>query len=311
MMKRLFFILTILITTVIVRGQELYIKTFGNPDASPIIFLHGGPGYNSAGFEATTGNALSNNGYFVIVYDRRGEGRSKDVTPNAAFTFQQTFDDLIDIYKKFDLNKASLIGHSFGGIVASLFAEKYPDKVNKLILVSAPVSLQQTFKTILQSSEQIYKTKKDSTNLKYIAMLKKMDTASIEYASYCFAHAISNGFYTPKNMTEEAKAIYSHLRKDSLAKYTSQMTYEAPQGFWKQEHYTTIDLTSNIKDLLLKKIKVYGLYGKDDGLYSAKQVLSLQRMLGTKNVKYLNNCSHNVFIDQQQAFIRSLKEWLK
>ena len=35
-------------------AQGLYIKTFGKPDAKPIIFLHGGPGYNCASFERTT-----------------------------------------------------------------------------------------------------------------------------------------------------------------------------------------------------------------------------------------------------------------
>ena len=68
-------------------AQEIYSKTFGNPNHEPILFLHGGPGYNCANFEATTAQKLANNGFFVIVYDRRGEGRSKDT--NAQFTFQK------------------------------------------------------------------------------------------------------------------------------------------------------------------------------------------------------------------------------
>lgn len=58
----------------------------------------------------------------MIIYDRRGEGRSK--TLNAKFTFKETFDNLDTIYEKFRLREATLIGHSFGGVAATFFAEK-------------------------------------------------------------------------------------------------------------------------------------------------------------------------------------------
>ena len=87
------------------------------------------------------------------------------------------------------------------------------------------------------------------------------------------------------------------------------MTYQAPQGFWKNEKYTTLNLTDNIEHLKRLKIKVYGLYGKDDGLYAAKQIADLQAQTGLDNLKYFDNCSHNVFIDQQTAFINAVKQW--
>ena len=74
----------------------------------------------------------------------------------------------------FNLTSATLIGHSFGGVIASLYAEKYPEKTKSIILVSAPLSMQETFSTILKSSKSIYTSKKDSINLYYINMLEKM-----------------------------------------------------------------------------------------------------------------------------------------
>lgn len=298
------------LATMFAYGQSIYTKTFGSSKDKPIIFLHGGPGYNCVNFEATTAQQLADKGYFVIVYDRRGEGRSKDA--NAKFTFKETFDDLNSIYQKLSLTKATLIGHSFGGVVATLFAEAYPKKVQSIILVGAPVSLQTTFKNILDKSKSIYQTRKDSVNLNYISMLENMDTASIKYSSYCFGHAMQNGFYTPKNPTAEAKNIYSKFRTDTLLiKYASQMSYEAPQGFWKNEKYTTIDLTKNLQALQKQKIRLFGLYGKDDGLYSIQQVTDLQTLIGSNNLKYFDNCSHNVFIDQQTQFIEQIKTWTK
>ncbi len=309
-MKKIFTLTIFILVTVYANTQSIYIKTFGNSNDNPIVFLHGGPGYNCVNFEVTTAQKLADKGCFVIVYDRRGEGRSKD--PNAKFSFKETFDDLNNIYQEYNLKSATLIGHSFGGIVATLFAETYPEKVQSIILVGAPVSLQSTFKNIISKSKTIYQTKKDSVNLNYISMLEKMDTTSIDYSSYCFAHAMQNGFYTPKNSTAEAKSIYSIFKTDTLlTKYASKMTVKAPKGFWKNEKYTTIDLTKNIQALLKQKIKIYGLYGKEDGLYSNAQVVELQNLIGTSNLKYFDNCSHNVFIDQQSQFIETIYMWTK
>jgi len=273
--------------------------------APAIIFLHGGPGYNCAGFEATAAAPLASKGFFVIVYDRRGEGRSTD--NNAKYTFEQTFDDLSHLCDSFSVKSATLIGHSFGGIVAVLYVQRNRQRVRSVLLVSAPVSLQESFKNIIERSKIIYREKNDTSNLHYIAMLEQMDTSSLEYASYSFAHAMQNGFYSPKNPTNAAKERYHNLRKDSLAKFASQMSYQAPQGFYRNEHYTSIDLTNNIKAVLRSGIPIYRIYGKEDGLYSLAQVARLNNMLGKNNLLYLDDCSHNVFIDQQEVFLKTVE----
>jgi len=291
-------------------GQNLYSKTWGKPSQPAMIFLHGGPGYNASVFEASTAQRLANEGFFVIAYDRRGEGRSAD--KNASYNFDETIRDLNALYQKYGIQRASLIGHSFGGIVATVFAEKNPEKVHSLFLVGAPIALQESFQTIITSSQKIYEARKDTTSLKYLGKMATMDKNSIAFASYCFAHAMQNGFYTPKKPTEEAKKIYDSLRTDTLVrKYGAQMSSQAPMGFWKNEKYTSLDLTSNIQGLLAKKVKIYGLYGKEDGLYSPEQVQKLQKMLGQEKLKYYENCSHSVFVDQQTEFIKQLKLWAR
>lgn len=292
------------------KEAKLFIRTFGEKTNPPIIFLHGGPGYNCANFEATTAQNLANKGFFVIVYDRRGEGRSID--KNAAFTFDQTFEDLNSIYNQYNLDSAHLIGHSYGGVIATLFAEKNPDKVSSVIFVGAPVSLQETFKTIIASCKKIYQDKKDVENLKYIGMLETMDTTSIDYSSYCFGHAMQNGFYSPKNPTEEAKILYATFKTDSIIlNHAMKMTQEAPTGFMKNEKYTLINLTDNIRKLVSRKIPIYGYYGKEDGLYSTEQIKKLESLIGKDHLEYYENCSHNVFVDQQEKFINAISHRIK
>ncbi len=308
-MKNLILLFALISTFQVTKAQDLYCTTFGNPNDIPVLFLHGGPGYNGASFEVSTAKKLSENGFYVIVYDRRGEGRSVDL--NAKFNFQETFDDINLILKKYNVKKINLIGHSFGGIIATLYTEKNPEKVNTFVLASAPVSLQETFKTILTSCRKIYTEKQDKTNLNYIDMIEKMNTTSAQYFAYSFSHAMQNGFYSPKNLSDEAKIIYENSKKIDAFKNAMIMTNEAPTGFLKNENYTSINLSENLKKLIENKTKIFGIYGKEDGLYSEKQVTDLANIIESHNLKYLNNCSHNIFIDQQKTFIESLKNWLK
>lgn len=310
LISRIVLVTTLLLTILTFKAQELYIKTFGDPQSFPILFLHGGPGYNSASFEGTTAKKLVQNGFFVIVYDRRGEGRSIDST--AKFTFEQTIEDVNTIIESYSLEKVTLIGHSFGGVIGTRYAQQYPDKVKHLILVGAPISFQDTFESIIKSSEKIFKKNKDNSSIDYLKVLKQMDHSSLQYSGYCFMYAMRNGFYTPQAPTQEATIINQQFKQDSsLFPLTMKMTQGPVVGFWKNENYTTIDLSDEIKKLITKGVSIKGLYGAEDGLFSKKQLKKHSKILGSENLKVFTNCSHSVFIDQQELFIENINKWCK
>ncbi|MCP4442273.1 MAG: alpha/beta hydrolase [Aureispira sp.] len=292
------------------QGQKLYVQTFGEKGATPLVFLHGGPGYNAATFEFSTAQALADKGFFVVVYDRRGEGRSTD--EKAKFTFEESLKDLNKICKSLKLKKVHLLGHSFGGMVAIKFAKKYPKKMNSITLIGAPLDLQATFKTIIASSKEIYTKNEDGSNLAYIQMLEEMDTSLLTYANYCFLHAMQNGFYSPKRPNEKTMTIYKNASKNPVfVEYASKMTQNPVKGFWSNEEYTTMNLSQDLQDFKTNGLPCFGLYGQEDGLFSPQQVEHIQNIIGTKNVEYLENCSHSVFIDRQDKFIQSLLNWTK
>jgi proline iminopeptidase len=287
--------------------QNIYSKTFGSSSNPPIIFIHGGPGYNCAGFELTTAQRLSENGFYVLVYDQRGCGRSQDFA-DAQFTLKENLLDLDAIYKTYNLTKATLMGHSWGGTIAAFYAEQHPEKVDKLIFVSSPISYPQTLKTILRRSKEIYTSKGDQTNLNYIAMLEKMDTSSFAYSSYLFMHALLCNLYSPKIFSEEAKEIYKSLMTNPASYLLKQNDKKPLEGIFKDIQYTTL----NIGDKLLKlktHIKVYGIYGNDDGLFDKEQLDDIAGIIGQDNFAIISNASHNVFIDQQTNFIDKIKSF--
>jgi proline iminopeptidase len=267
-MRPLLSLIILVLSASFANGQTLYTAAFGNSKSKPVIFIHGGPGSSSISFEVTTARKLAGNGFYVIVYDRRGEGRSED--KDAKFTFQETLDDLDSIYTKYSLKKATLIGFSFGGIVSTLYAEKYPQKVNSLVLMSSLISLQETYASILSAAREIYLAKSDSDKVKDIAKALLWDKNSIEFRSFCFKCASENAFFSPKNPNELSKELNAKLEMDSS--YVKNALYKnekAGLGFWKNEKYTSMNISSKMNALKTnKEIKIYGMYGKDDGLFS-------------------------------------------
>ena len=97
-----------------------------------LILLHGN-GENCDYFQGQTDEFAR---YFhVYAIDTRGHGK----TPrgNAPFTIRQFADDLLDFMDAHQIGKAHLLGFSDGGNIAMIFAMKYPDRVNRLILNGA------------------------------------------------------------------------------------------------------------------------------------------------------------------------------
>ena len=98
----------------------------------PLILLHGN-GEDCGYFEHQI-EAFSSR-YHVYALDTRGHGK----TPRGArpFTIRQFAQDLLEFMEEHRIGKAHLLGFSDGGNIAMVFAVRYPDRVEKLILNGA------------------------------------------------------------------------------------------------------------------------------------------------------------------------------
>ncbi len=113
-------------------GIRLRVKDTGPRDAPAVILLHGfGASLDTWDSWAT---ALSQN-YRVIRFDLPGFGLTGP-DPSGDYTDQRGLLVLAALMDKLGVDRASLIGNSLGGKIAWNFAVAYPDRVQKLILIS-------------------------------------------------------------------------------------------------------------------------------------------------------------------------------
>jgi pimeloyl-ACP methyl ester carboxylesterase len=98
-------------------------------EGKPLLILHGYFGMSDNW--KTLGNQFSED-YQVHLIDQRNHGRSFH---SVAFNYELLAEDLYNYIQHYQLKKIALIGHSMGGKTAMFFATKYPDLVDKLIIV--------------------------------------------------------------------------------------------------------------------------------------------------------------------------------
>lgn len=113
---------------------RLAARTWGDPANPPILALHGWLD-NAGSFDALA--PLLAQTCFVVALDLRGHGRSSHAAEGAWYHYVDYFDDVRAVYAHFAWSSATLLGHSLGGTLASLFAALYPDRVERLLLVEA------------------------------------------------------------------------------------------------------------------------------------------------------------------------------
>jgi len=114
-----------------------------------LILLHGGPGFDHTSYkpEFTRLAEVAQ----VVYLDHRGQGRSDKGEP-ADWTLDQWADDVRGFCEALEIEKPIVMGNSFGGMVAMVYAARHPEHPGKLIFSST--SAQQNVERIVSRFEE-------------------------------------------------------------------------------------------------------------------------------------------------------------
>jgi proline iminopeptidase len=115
-----------------VGAAELYAREVGKGPA--IIVLHGGPDFDQS-YLLPEMDRLSDS-YRLIYYDQRGRGKSANNVRPEDVTLASDIADLEKVRQYFHLESVTLLGHSWGTVIALEYALKYPERVSHLILMN-------------------------------------------------------------------------------------------------------------------------------------------------------------------------------
>ena len=112
-------------------GIKLHYLDWGTVGKPVMLLLHGlrGHGHSWDNF-----SEAACQDYHVLAFDQRGRGES-DPAPGGDYSTEAFVADLDGVFEALQLDSAILVGHSMGGRNSMAFTGRYPERVNKLIIV--------------------------------------------------------------------------------------------------------------------------------------------------------------------------------
>ena len=131
-----------------VNGINLWVATHGS--GSPLILLHGG--LMSGETFGPVLPALAEH-HQVIAVDLQGHGRTADI--DRPIDVRLMADDIAALIDHLGLDRPDVVGYSLGGGVATMTAVKYPDKVGRLVSLSANIRRDAIYPEMLAQQGQV------------------------------------------------------------------------------------------------------------------------------------------------------------
>jgi pimeloyl-ACP methyl ester carboxylesterase len=115
---------------------NLHVMTDGPENGTAVFLLHGFPEFHYGWKNQIA--ALVQAGFRVIVPDQRGYNLSDKPKGISAYDVDILAKDILGLFDYFGIQKAKLVGHDWGAVVAWTVAIKYPERVEKLAILNVP-----------------------------------------------------------------------------------------------------------------------------------------------------------------------------
>lgn len=139
-------------------GADLYFEVSGNLDSGevPLVFLHGGPGYNSYSFRELFGESLQRP---IVYLDGRGSGRSGPLEDteqgNETLDLDTLVADLEAVREHLELDRIVPLGHGFGALIALEYARRHPTQTERVVVVGPWIHFPALALTLLREASAL------------------------------------------------------------------------------------------------------------------------------------------------------------
>lgn len=118
--------------TYTIDGYNINVEVLG--EGEPIFFLPGGPGNSHDYMQGNFGQYYKTN--TVVFFDWLGRGKSDDAKDKSEYSVENDVDLIEKLRKLLNFDKISLVGHSYGTVPAQRYSIKYPNNLEKMVLIN-------------------------------------------------------------------------------------------------------------------------------------------------------------------------------
>jgi proline iminopeptidase len=271
-------------------GTPLYWTAYGRPNAPRLLVLHGGPG---ADHQYLLPQMLHLGEKFdLLFYDQRGGGRSKS-DARIPVTWRTHVDDLTAVIGEFGLEPLSIVGYSWGAMLALLYAVEQrknpglPTPYRMALINPAPLTIayRRQFEAEFarrQASPGIQRLREELA----ASGLKERDPEA--YRQRAFELGVA-GYFSDPHKAEDLTPF--------------RVVARVQQSVW--ESLGDFDLIHDVKGIKIPSIVIHG---RDDPIPLASSS-EAARALET-NLVVLDECGHVPYVEQPSRLFAALDPFL-
>jgi proline iminopeptidase len=270
-------------------GAKIFYRTWGS--GTSLLIINGGPGLDSDGF-ADIAQALSSHNQ-TIIYDQRGTGKSVLKTVDSTtVTMDLMVEDMENLRKKLNIKQWMILGHSFGGMLASYYATIHPENIISLILSSSGgIDLE-----LLSYAGSNINSRLTEAQLKEVNYwTKKINEGDTSYnARWNRAIALAPAY------------LYNKSYAPLIAKRLTQSNPSINNLIWQDLQKIKFDCAAKLgsfdKPVLI-------IQGKQD-IVEERTAVKAHKALKNSRIIFLDKCVHYGWLDRRDAYLSEVGKFI-
>jgi len=284
-------------------GVLIYYKALGS--GSPLVIVHGGPGASHDYFLPYL-LPLARSHRLVFI-DERGSGRSEKLEDASAYTVENMVEDVEAVRRGLSLGTISLLGHSYGGVLAQAYAFKYQQHLSHLVLAS-------TFHSTARMND-VFKKIKAKMTPELRQRIDTMEQAGLfghgkdyeknRYAADYMVAAWGEGYF-PYLYQRRPDANYDPTNTGGMAWDLYREMWGSHGEYVIDGNLRSVEYADRLPSLKVSTLLIAGDHDECDPALSQDMH---QRIAGSRIV-ILPQSGHMTFVDQPALFLKTVGDFL-
>lgn len=270
---------------------HLFVKRSGR--GFPVLFIHGGPGSNSAYFEYTGGNVFERD-VQMIYLDQRGCGRS-DNAANKDYLLNRIVKDFEEVRQALGIKQWIVMPHSFGGILATEYAFQHPSSIKAMVYLNCTVDVRSSALAGIEKTIELLPT------------LTKQETGYLRNDTVKLTDRWFNAFWQLDQKGKRYQLFFDKKENEELHSAITQQFarhWDMQQSVWNNPEY----FVSFSPKTALIKVPVLVISGTRDYTIGVDHPRLLK--FPRKEVKYIGG-GHALYMEHNSELYKAVAPFLK
>ncbi len=284
-------------------GVMIYYMAVGR--GAPLMIVHGGPGASHDYFLPHLLPLARHNR--LIFIDERGSGKSQKLEDPRGYTVENMVEDVEAVRQGLGLGKMSLLGHSYGGVLAQAYALKYQNNLTHLILAS-------TFSSTSQMN-QVFVRMKQKMSPELRAKIDAMEKDGLfghgddyrknRYTDDYMIAAWGEGYF-PYLYQNRPDPNYDPLQDGVMSWDLYREMWGSDGEFVIDGNLKSVEYTDRLPSIHIPTLMIAGDQDECDPSLSQE----MHAKIAGSKIVILPKSGHMTFVDQPELFIQSVDAFL-